>query len=60
MVDLTKISTSWHKNTTNEPLAISKLLLVIRAWVDERNKINNLLSISHKAGPKPNYGKILR
>ncbi len=39
----------WRKNTTNEPLAIRKLLLVVRAWIDEQNKINNLLSISHKA-----------
>ena len=56
------INYGWRKNTTDEPLAISKLLLVVRAWIDEQNKINNLLSISHKAGlnPKPNYGKILR
>ena len=29
----------WRKNTTNEPLAINKLLLVVRAWIDEQNKI---------------------
>lgn len=47
---------------TDEPLAISKLLLAVRAWIDEQNKINNLLSISHKAELKlkPNYDKILR
>lgn len=51
----------WRKNTTNEPLAISKLLLVVRAWIDEQNKINNLLSISCKAKLKlkPDCGKIL-
>lgn len=52
----------WRKNTTNEPLAISKLLLVVRAWIYEQNKIKNLLSINNqiKLKPKPNYGKILR
>jgi hypothetical protein len=41
---------------------ISKLLLIVRAWIDEQGKINNLLSISHKARlkPKPDYGKILK
>ena len=62
MVDFAKISTGWHNNTTIEPLAISKLLLIVRAWINEQNKISNLLSISHKARlkPKPDYGKILR
>lgn len=56
------IQFGWRKNTTNEPLAISKLLLVVRAWIDEQNKINNLLSISRKAELKlkPNCGKILK
>lgn len=36
--------------------------MVVRAWIDEQNKINNLLSINNqtKLKPKPNYGKILR
>lgn len=52
----------WRRNTTNEPIAISKLLLVVRTWIDEQNKINNLLSINNqiKLKPKPNYGKILK
>jgi len=35
---LSKGSYGWRKNTTDEPLAISKLLLVVRAWIDEQNK----------------------
>lgn len=55
------IQFGWRNSTTIEPLAISKLLLIVRVWIDEQNKINNLLSISHKAKlkPKPDYGKIL-
>lgn len=36
--------------------------MVVKAWIDEQNKINNLLSINNqiKLKPKPNYGKILR
>lgn len=54
------IQFGWRKNTTDEPLEISKLLLVVRAWIDEQNRANNLSSINHKARLKPNYGKILR
>lgn len=62
MVDLEKIPIGWRKNTTNEPLAISKLLLVVRAWINEQSKTNNLISIGYQAKlkPKPNYGKILK
>ena len=56
------IQLGWRKNTTDKPLIVSKLLLVVRAWIYEQNKIKNLLSINNqiKLKPKPNYGKILR
>ena len=52
----------WRKNTTNEPMTVSKLLLAVRSWIDEQSKINNLLSINRKAKLKlkSDCGKILK
>ena len=52
MVDLEKISFGWRKNTTDEPLAISKLLLVVRAWIDEQNRANIYFQLIIKLNQK--------
>lgn len=55
------IQFGWRKNTIDKPLEISKLLLVVRAWIDEQNRANNLLSIDYKIKSKNiKYGRILR
>lgn len=52
MVDFAKISFGWCKNTTIEHMIISKLISVIRAWIDEQSKINSLSSINYKTKAK--------